>query len=169
MKKRYIYSLLFGIPGLFVAGIISISAFGAFAGILWLFVFGDTPWPVSAETILSVLFVLVFLVLWAVLIILGYLVGRRLETNPTVNRNHVLLSAGLTLVFILLMVFYQWRVGNLGSNSDSARCSDFCTTHGFSASGMPSEISGNKICSCFDEAGNETMRIPLDHLVPGGP
>lgn len=169
MKKRYVYSLLFGIPGLFVAGISSIFALGAFAGILWLFVFGDNPWPISAETIFSVLFVVVFLLLWAGFILLGYWMGRRLEASPTMNRNHVLISAGLTIFFILLMVLYQWRVGNLGPGSDSVLCSDFCTQHGYSGSGIPPEISGDRTCSCYDDSGNEAMRIPLDHLGPDAP
>ncbi|HSL46309.1 MAG TPA: hypothetical protein VK897_22940 [Anaerolineales bacterium] len=169
MQKRYIYSLLFGIPGLFVAGIISIFALGAFTGILWLFVFGDHPWPVSAETILSILFVVVFLILWAGIILLGYWMGRRLENDPTLNRKHVFISAGLTLMFILFMVIYQWRVGNIGAQSDSALCSEFCAQHGFSGSGMPPENSGNRICSCYDDAGNEALRIPLDQIAPDHP
>lgn len=169
MKKRYLYSLLFGIPGLFVAGLISILLFGAFTGILWIYIFGDNPWPASAETILSILFVLVFLVLWAGLILLGYGVGRRLEGDPKVNRRHVLISAGLTMVFLLLMVLYQFGAGNLGPQSDSVVCSDFCTRHGYSGSGMPPENSGQRICSCYDDAGNETLRIPLDHFVPEAP
>jgi len=166
MKKRYLYSLLFGIPGLFVSGIISILAFGAFAGILWLYMLGDDPWPAAAETILSVLFVLMLLTLWMGFIILGYAVGRRLEKIPTLNRSHVLFSAGLTLFFILLMVFYQWQIGNIGPQSNSRLCSEFCTQHGYSGSGMQPERSGDKTCSCYDDSGNEALRIPLDHIDP---
>lgn len=169
MKKRYLYLLLFGIPGLFVAGIISIFALGAFTGLLWLFVFGDNPWPVSAETILAVLFVVVFLFLWAGIIFVGYWTGRRLETDLALNRTHVFISAGLTLLFLLFMVLYQWRVGNLGPQSDSALCSEFCIQHGYSGSGMPPETSGDRTCSCYDDSGIEALRIPLDHLEPGAP
>jgi hypothetical protein len=169
MKKRYLYSLLFGIPGVFAAGMISIFLFGAFIGVLWLFVFGDDPWPVLSEAILSTLFVLVVLTLWLGSIILGYLVGKRLENDPLVNRNHVLISAGLTVMFLLLILFQQWSVGNLGPTSDSVLCSEFCTQHGFSGSGMPPESSGDKICSCYDATGNEALRIPLDHIAPDAP
>jgi hypothetical protein len=166
MKKRYIYSLLFGIPGLFVAGIVSILVFAAFAGILWLYVFGDDPWPGEAESILAVLFVLFFVVLWTGLIILGYLIGRRLERDPTLNRNHVLISAALTVIFLLLMLFQQWTVGNLGPISDSSLCSDFCARHGYAGSGMPPEDSGERTCSCYDDSGAEVFRVPLDHIAP---
>jgi hypothetical protein len=169
MKKRYLYTLLFGIPGLFVAGIISIFAFGAFTGILWLYVFGDNPWPASAETVLSILFVFVFLIFWLGFMVLGYVVGRGLESNPAQNRKHILISAGLTALFLLMMVLYQWRVGNIGPQSDSVLCSDFCTQHGYAGSGMPPEISGDRTCSCYDDSGNEALRIPLDHLGPDAP
>ena len=164
MPKRYLYSLLFGLPGLFVAGIISILLFGAVAGVFWLFIFGDDPWPAAAQTVISILFVLVFLVLWMGFILLGYWFGRRLENDPAVNRNHVLLSAGLTLLFILFILLYQWNVGNIGPNSDSVLCSDFCSQHGYSGSGMSPETSGTRLCSCYDDAGNEGLSIPLDHL-----
>jgi hypothetical protein len=164
MKKRYLYSLLFGVPGLFVAGLISIFVFAAFTGILWLYVFGDNPWPASSETIISTLFVTVFGVLWVGLITLGYLVGKKLETDLLINRNHILISAGLTLMFILLILFQQWNVGNLGPKSDSLLCSQFCTSHGYSASGMPPQNSGDRTCSCYDSSGNEALAIPLDSI-----
>jgi hypothetical protein len=166
MKKRYVYALLFGIPGLFVAGIMSIVLFGGLMGVLWIYVFGDQPWPAYIETIVSVLFVLMVMGLWIGSIFTGYLAGRRLETNPELNRSHILISAGLTLVFILLIVFYQWRIGNIGPTSDSVLCSEFCTRHGYSASGMPPETSGIRMCSCYDDSGSEALRIPLDRIAP---
>jgi hypothetical protein len=157
MKKRYLYSLLFGIPGLFVAGIISIV------------LFGDDPWPPFAELILSALFVLVVLALWMGSILLGYRVGKGLETDPRLNRNHVLISAGLTILFLLFMVLQQFSVGNIGPKSDTVLCSEFCARHGYSGSGMPPETSGDRICSCYDETGNEALAAPLDHLDPDRP
>src|SRR5215208_5257546 len=114
MKKRYLYTLLFGIPGLFMAGLIAILVFATVTGLLWLFVFGDHPWPAAGETMIAVLFVAVFGVLWIGFIVLGYLVGKKLEKDPQLNRKHVLISMGLTLLFILLMGLQQWSVGNLG-------------------------------------------------------
>jgi hypothetical protein len=169
MKKRYIYILLFGIPGLFVAGVISIILFGVVVGVLWLYIFGDNSWPSWSEAIISTLFVTAFLLLWASFLILGYFVGRRLEKDPALNRRHVAISVGLTVMFLLFILLQQWSVGNLGPKADSMLCSDFCTQHGYSASGIPSQISGNRTCSCYDTSGNEAIRIPLDHLQPGGP
>ena len=166
MKKRYVYAFLFGIPGLFVAGIVSIFLFGAFVGILWLFVFGDNPWPSYIGALTSILFVLTVLTLWIAMIAFGFLTGKRLEKDPLVNKIHVLISVGLTMAFLLLILFQQWSVGNLGSKSDSLLCSEFCVQHGYSGSGLPPETSGNRICSCYDNSGNEALRIPLDHIDP---
>jgi len=49
MKKRYSYALLFGIPGFFVSAAITITlfVFSVSLGILWLYVFGDNPFPCS--------------------------------------------------------------------------------------------------------------------------
>ena len=166
MKKRFVYILLFAIPGLFVAGIVSILLFGAFAGILWLYVFGDNPWPAYIEPLAAISFVLTVLILWIASIVLGFFVGKRLEQDPRLNRSHVLISVGLTTLFLLLVLLQQWSVGNIGPQADSLLCSEFCVQHGYSGSGMPPETSGDRICSCFDDSGNEALRIPLDHLVP---
>jgi hypothetical protein len=164
MKKRYIYLLLFGIPGLFVAGIASILLFAALTGVLWLYVFGDRPWPPATETVISILFGLFFFLLWIGLLVLGYQVGRRLEREPALKRSHVLIAAGLTVLFLLVILVQQWSVGNLGPRSDTVLCSEFCARHGYSGSGMPPADSGNRLCSCYDDSGNEALAVPLDHL-----
>jgi hypothetical protein len=158
--------MLFGLPGIFIAGMISVIGFAAVTGLLWIYVLGDNPWPSYVEPVLAALFLLTVLTLWISIIAIGYLVGRRLEANPGLNRVHILISAGLTLTFLLLLVFHQWSVGNLVPKSASTQCSDFCTLHGYSGSSMPPEISGDRTCSCYDSAGNEVLRIPLDHLTP---
>ncbi len=166
MKKQYLYAMLLGIPGLFVAGMISIFLFGAFAGVLWIYVFGDNPWPSYAEQLLAIVFVLTVLTLWIVSLVLGYVVGKRLEKDPALNRNHVLISAGLTTLFLLLILFQQWSVGNLGPKTDTVLCSEFCARHGYSGGSMPPQNTRDRICSCFDDAGNETLTVPLDVIDP---
>jgi hypothetical protein len=167
MKKRTLYALLFGVPGFFLAGIITLVVFGASVGFLWLFVFGDNPWPDSTETLLTALILVTFLVLWLGIIFVGYQTGRRLESDPALNRNHALLSAGITLLFILFIVFQQWSAGNLGPKSDTVLCSDYCIAKGYAGSGMPPRDSGDRTCSCYDSSGNETLKVPLDRIDPG--
>ena len=169
MKKRYLYALLFGIPGLFVSGVIALFVFGALMGVLWLFVFGDNPWPLSTDKVLPTLLVLVFLLLWIASIMTGYAIGKRLESDPTLNRVHILISGGLTLLFILFIVVQQFSVGNLGPKSDSMLCSDFCTQRGYSASGTPPQNSGDRSCICYDNSGNEALKVPWDSVDSNAP
>jgi hypothetical protein len=164
MKKRYLYSLLFGIPAIFVSGLISVFVFGAVAGLFWIYIFGDDPWPFSAERILSIIVVPTFLIVWVSFITIGYVVGKKLEKDPLMNRKHVLVSAGLTIMFIVLIVLQQWRMGNIGPKSDTVLCSDFCTRQGYSGSGMPPKNSGDKSCNCYDNSGNEALTVPLDSI-----
>ena len=43
MKRRYLYSILVCVPGPVVSLIITLVVFGAAAGVLWIFIFGDNP------------------------------------------------------------------------------------------------------------------------------
>ena len=133
-------------------------------GALWLFVFGDNPWPSSVDTILPIALVLAFLALWMGSIAVGYRVGKRLEAIPTMNRNHILISVGLTGLFILFIVLQQFSVGNIGPKSDSVLCSDYCMQQGYAGSGMPPRDSGDRTCSCYDSAGKEALKVPLDEI-----
>jgi hypothetical protein len=164
MKKRYLYAILYGVPGLFISGLASMFVFGASVGVLWLFVFGDNPWPSSIDTVLIVILALIFLLGWLGIIVIGYHVGKRLEANPSLKGSHILFSAGLTVLFILFIVLQQFSVGNLGPKSDSVLCSDFCARRGYTGSGMPPQDSGDRTCSCYDSSGNEAVKIPLDEI-----
>jgi len=137
MKKRYLYALLFGIPGFFISVMLSLFLFGTLFGILWIFVYGDNPWPDSITDVSGMLLILAFLILWAGLIAVGYFVGKKLETTPTLNKNHIQLSSGLTILFLILILFQPFNVGNLGPKSDSEVCSAYCLSKGYAASGMP--------------------------------
>jgi hypothetical protein len=167
MKKRYLYALLFGVPGLLGSGLVSLFLLGVLWGLLWIYVFGDNSWPTSAESIVSLSFVLVFFVLWLGSISAGYAIGKRLETDPGVNKMHILVSGLVTAVMIALILVQQWSVGNLGPKSDALLCSDFCSHQGYSASGMPPANSGDRTCSCYDGSGKEVLKIPLKQIAPG--
>ena len=71
MKKRYLYSILFGVPGFNVSLIAAFNLFGFVAGFLWLYVYGDETWPASAESILPILFVICFMTLWVISLLDG--------------------------------------------------------------------------------------------------
>ncbi|MEW6405095.1 MAG: hypothetical protein AB1649_25135, partial [Chloroflexota bacterium] len=166
MKKRYLYALLFGMPGFFIAGIVSLFVFGGTTGLLWIFLFGDDPWPTSADMVLIVLLAVVFLALWAASITAGYFVGMFLEADPTMNRKHILLSGGLTLLFILFIALQQLSVGNLGPRSDSALCSEFCARQGYAGSGVLGRDPSERTCSCYNSKGKEVLKVPMEEIEP---
>ena len=60
MKKRLLYALLFGIPGILWSLLVAAIIFGVLSGFFWLFVYGDSTWPQAAGRVLSVAFLLVF-------------------------------------------------------------------------------------------------------------
>lgn len=139
MHRGWVYVLLSAFPALLVAGIAAVALFGAAAGALWLFAFGDKPRPQAAETALGVGFGAAWLSLWlALLAALGVTVG----------------AAGV-------IVLHQWSVGNMGPVSDSERCSNFCDRKGFPGSSMPPRMTGLATCSCVDAQGREALTAPL--------
>jgi hypothetical protein len=166
MKKRYFYSLLFGIPGFVISAVFSFIIFEALAGVLWIYVFGDNPWPSLIDKILPVLFALVFLTIWIITIVVGFIIGKRLEKNQVLNKKHVLVSIGVTIIPILFVVLYQMSVGNIGPKSDGERCGDFCSQRGYSGSSMPPEDSGERNCICIDNSGVEIIKVPMDSIDP---
>lgn len=166
MKRRYAYILLFAVPALLAACILAVLLGAAVAGGLWLFVFGDDPWPASASTALTVLFVLVGAGVWAGLLTVAYASGRAQEPLATPILRPLMAAAGATAILALLVVFQQWRVGNLGPQSVDVLCSEYCREQGFLASGMPPRDSGAATCSCFDTQGREALRAPIDEITP---
>jgi hypothetical protein len=104
------------------------------------------------------------LIVWGGVITVGYRVGQKLEINPGINKHHILLSSGLTILLLALILLQQFSVGNLGPKSDSALCSNFCLSKGYAGSGMPPQNSGDQTCSCYDNAGHEALKVPLDSI-----
>jgi hypothetical protein len=164
MKKRYIYPLLLLAPGLLFSLIIATLIVGAAAGALWIFVLGDNRWPEAAQQGLALIFPLTFLGLWAAFIIAGYMIGKKLEVDPVLNKKHILLSIVLTLVPLLIIVLHQFSVGNLGKPPISLLCGDFCAEKGYSTSGQPISTSGERSCVCYDN-GEIVIEIPMATLL----
>ncbi len=106
MKRRYLYSLLFGIPGLLLSFIFALLFFGVALGVLWLFVFGDNSWPAAVDTLLPVGVVIVFLLLWSASLWSGYQVGKRREGDAAINPAHVLASAVVTVLLLAFMLVF---------------------------------------------------------------
>jgi len=167
MKKRYLYVLLFGVPAFLVSIIISLFLFGATAGVLWIFVFGDSPWPPFAERILTAVFGVACLTLWIAFMFVAFIAGKNQEAYASLNWKHVLASVGTPLVAVLCAVLYQWSVGNIGGKSESGLCSEFCQEKGYVGSGMPPRNAGAPTCSCFDAQGREGVKVPMEDVTAG--
>jgi len=165
MKRRYLFILLFGAPILLACTVISLAVFGAVAGLLWLFVAGDSPWPPFVNTILVASFLITFAATSLVLTYQAYVFGRRQEAQASLTVKPALTAVGATALLILAIVAYQWRVGNIGAKSDSVLCSEFCQGTGFAGSGLPPRNSGEATCTCFDARGREVARVPIQDLV----
>jgi hypothetical protein len=164
MRRRHLYVFMFSVPGLFASLLVSFAVFGAAAGVLWLFVYGDEAWPPLAGHILMVLFAVTAVGSWFLLMRLAYAAGRRAEGSESLNRAHVLGAVLATVALPLVALFHQWRVGNIGPRTEGQACMDFCTTKGFSASAMPPRNSGERTCICLDAQGREAATLPIDEV-----
>lgn len=164
MKKRYIYTLLFLVPGLFVSLLITLAVFATSLGTLWIYVFGDDVWPAWSAQVIPVLMLVVFSILWIGATVTGYLVGKKLEAAPGFDARHLWISLGATLLPIVIVLLHQLSIGNLGPKSDEQLCGEYCSDRGYAASSMPPRDSGERTCSCLGRHGEVEMTLPIDEL-----
>lgn len=167
MRRRHAYVLMFALPGLIASLIAAAGVFAGLAGALWIFAYGDNPWPGTADTVLGVAFVAVGAAVWVALMRLAYNAGRREEERPVLNRRHVAAALGGTAALVALVVLHQWGVGNVGAPSDSLLCSDFCRAKGYSGSSIPPRDSGRDTCGCLAADGRLAAEAPLAELRAG--
>lgn len=113
VKARYSYPLLFLLPGAMVALLAAFVVAGAGAGVLWLFVYGDNPWPKSAGSALMILATAVSALTLAGLVAAAYSFGKKREAAGGLSRRHVVMAAGVTILLPALALLHQWQVGNL--------------------------------------------------------
>jgi hypothetical protein len=163
MKRPHLYLLLFGVPSLFAALLAGFVAVAGTAGVMWLFVYGDDPWPHEAEIALVALFAAVSLAVGAVLLRRAYRAGEQAEQAgaPPKTARLALAAAGLTALLLALVGMHQWRVGNIGPKTDSVACSESCAARGFAGSSMPPRDAGPPTCTCIDDGGRKALTNPL--------
>ena len=161
MKQSTIYALLFGFPALPAAVIASVFAGGMVAGGLWLFVFGDNPWPSSSSVPVVLVMAVVFLAITGLIAMTGFLYGRdRQVSGKKTQRLHIAMSAGLTLALVALVFLVQHR--NEAGHSEYSRCRALCISKGYSGKQTRTRPLKNasRTCDCwnpgtgkFDNAG----------------
>jgi len=99
MKLRYVYGLAAVVWGVLVAAAVFIQVFGLVAGVSWLYLFGDDPWPDSARWYLTAIPLAAGGVAFIASVVVGYLQGRMWETSRRADRArrraYAMLFAGL--------------------------------------------------------------------------
>lgn len=162
MKRRYVYALIYAVPAFIVAAIVTVVVTVAIAGILWLFVYGDHPWPSFVDRYSPIFIVAVLATTWLALLSAVLAWGKRQEARASFDMKHVYFAAGATLSLVLLVLVQQRSVGNIGPQPDVIVCSDFCTARKFQASRFPQDGT----CGCYDTNGKEALRVPMSRIRP---
>lgn len=114
MRARHTYPLLFALPSAMASLIAAVLAVAAGAGVLWILVYGDDPWPPMVNTLLMAGATAVAAALFWALMAFSYRTGKAYETQGGVRRAHVLIALALSVGLPLLVALHQWQVGNLG-------------------------------------------------------
>lgn len=112
MRLRSLY-LLVGLVWGSLAGVaVAFEVFALAAGVSWLFLFGDSPWPAGVERYLLGIPLAAGLATLAAGLGVGYVVGRRAESAPAPQRQRrrgrLLLLAGVAL-WLLVGVLAGWQ------------------------------------------------------------
>ena len=157
MRKRYIYLLLFAIPGFFISLIIGALATGMVFGFFWFFVFGDGVWRIPIDKIILIAFPLTFLAAWIGIIVVGFHVGKKNEQSQTLNKKHIFISLGLSIIFVLIIIF---RLGVFGQKTGNEICQSFCAQKEYTSSSLDKQTT----CVCFDWLGKEAIRVPFSEI-----
>ncbi len=99
MKRRHLYLVLFAVPAVLASFMAAGLLVAATAGVLWLFFFGDNPWPPIANTLLAVQLYASCAGLAWLLLRQAYRAGLRQETAPALHRGHLAFAVVTTLLF----------------------------------------------------------------------
>lgn len=156
------------LPALLGAALVALVLFATVAGGLWLFVFGDNPWPAWADAMLTAGIALSFLGFWAGFLALAYQAGRKQESRAAFDAKHAWAAAAISIGVILVMLLYSWRVGNIGPPTVVENCSSYCRSRGYAGSGTPPKNAPEQTCSCYDAQGREALKLPLGDLAAPG-
>ncbi len=164
MKRRYQYSLLFGIPGCLISVILSVIIF---FGILDIFSNRMSKYHVPStlsEKESLIMPVVIFVIIWVLLTFAGYLMGTTFEDGSSLNRKHILISAGLTLILFIFVL--RWGTKNFGYQADGDLCGEFCFRHGYNTGILSPMEEKEKTCYCSDWSTGEKITVPLESIDP---
>lgn len=158
MKNSYRYAILFGLLGLVVAFIAAMATVALFAGIFWLFIYGDNPWPNWSDYFLGSVALIVFLSVWLLAIYAGFQRGCKQNTRFSSFKTQLIYSITATGIMALSVALFLIR-GELRPKTLSEQCAKICLDKGYYGSSTSPNSSGKKTCSCFDETINDYIEI----------
>ena len=115
MKARFSYPLVFLLPCAMLASIAAVVSAGVGAGVTWLFIHGDNPWPDGAERVIMALSIVVALTSFATLISAGYFYGKRQESHGGLSKWHVTVALAIATLLPALVLLRQYQIGALGT------------------------------------------------------
>jgi hypothetical protein len=116
MKARFAYPLAFFIPSAMAALLSAFVVGGAAGGILWLFVFGDDPWPGAADKAVMMFVTLAAATTLAALLFASYSFGKKREVRGGLSRQHLVLAFAISILLPAFALLYEWQVGNIGGD-----------------------------------------------------
>ena len=160
MKRRYLYALMYAVPTLLLSAIFMVVVTGAVAGALWLFVYGDDPWPSFVDRYAPMFMLTVLMSVWLTLLSAAFAWGKRQESEASFNMKTIYFSAGSTAALVLVVFLHQQGVGNIGREPDVIVCGDFCTANQFSTSRFPQDGT----CRCYGPSGSEALNISMSRV-----
>ncbi|MBI1866380.1 MAG: hypothetical protein HYS02_01275 [Candidatus Staskawiczbacteria bacterium] len=163
MKKRYLYSLLLAMPGFFISIVISAILSGMALGFFWLYVFGDSDWPIDTGTLLTIFFSIFLLFSWAIFIVLGFTIGKGLENSQISSKKHILISIILTIIFFLFTAYFFLNYRKDTSQSNIGKCSAFCSKAGYKGAALWDE-NNETLCACADNSGKTIIKVPFSKV-----
>lgn len=161
MKRRYLYALMFSVPAFIFSAVFMVVVTAAIGGVLWIFVYGDNPWPSFVDRYSPVFMVAVLATVWLILLRAAFAWGKRQEALPSLNIKHLYWAAGSTAALVLAVLLHQLSVGNIGAKADVSVCVDFCAARKFSAM-----FPHDGTCHCYSADGHEELTISMDSLRP---
>lgn len=105
---RIKFALISATLGFIISPIITMGALGGLGGFLWLYIFGDNPWPRYAENLLAIAAILSFISCVVLPAGFGYIYGKRIELfevplREKETKKFYRLTFCLFVIFVLIL------------------------------------------------------------------
>ena len=107
MQARLAYPLFLLPLVVEVSAFVAVAVLAGGAGVFWLFIYGDNPWPEAAMTALEIVAGAAFVLCATLLTWAAYRFGRAQQANGGVDRRHVILALGAAFVLPVLLWLRQ--------------------------------------------------------------